>query len=50
MMTASTFDQKQRRYDAPRMELAEMPLNKALCEFSGDLEDIVEEDGGITWD
>ena len=50
MMTALTFDQKQRRYAAPLMEFAEMPMNAALCEMSGDLEDIIEEDGGITWE
>ena len=45
------IDHEQRRYKAPFMELVEMPLNKALCELSGDLEDIVEEDGGIiTWE
>ena len=40
-------DAKHRGYAAPEMELAELPPVISLCELSGDLVDIGEEDAGI---
>ena len=40
-------DAKHRGYAAPEMDLAELPLAISLCELSGDLVDIGEEDAGI---
>jgi hypothetical protein len=40
-------DAKHRGYAAPEMDQVEFPLAIALCELSGDLVDIGEEDAGI---
>ena len=37
-------------YRSPQTELAQMPLCASLCEVSGDLEDIGEEDAGLVWE
>ncbi|MBR3074167.1 MAG: hypothetical protein IKH11_00230 [Bacteroidales bacterium] len=41
------IDRKRGGYFAPEMDLADYPLAVSLCELSGDLVDIGEEDAGI---
>ena len=36
-----------REYRTPEMELVTLPVAGSICETSGDLEDIVEDDSGI---
>lgn len=49
MRNRFTFDEKQLTYRAPYAEIAELPLRTALCEASGDLTGVEEEDAGLTW-
>lgn len=38
-----------RQYLSPEIETCFLPLDTSLCEVSGDLVNIGEEDAGITW-
>ena len=41
---------KKLNYKTPQTETAWMPLTSALCDTSGDLVSIGEEDAGLVWE
>ena len=49
MKTIKTFNHGLRGYRTPQAEIANLPLSMAICDTSGDLVDIDEEDAGLVW-